>query len=262
MKNFEKLAEELSKILPSDKELGYETGAQLRVSNPKWIEKNNINMRKSVKLANEAARKDRMNNPEKYKIINKAASEKRKQNKNWREKVGKYVRDEKTLEKYSKVRNKRVKTPKGIFESRNMAAKHYNTDSGTIGKWITSKPDLFYYVDQEGNRIEKASYNKIKKFVTPDKVFDNKTQALKHLGISSDKLKNLMIKYPDQYYYKDQGPGKPINHNKIHTAFGEFVSVPKAHDQAILLGLTDITSPYHWFKEQCHNDPKHYYKLK
>ncbi len=40
MKDFDKLAQELEALLPSDKELGYETGAQLRINDPKWRVKN------------------------------------------------------------------------------------------------------------------------------------------------------------------------------------------------------------------------------
>jgi hypothetical protein len=261
MKDFDKLAQELEALLPSDKELGYETGAQLRINDPKWREKNAEISKQSLKLAGEAGRQDRINNPEKYQKVYARAAEKRLQNEKWRSNVGKHIRTAETLKKQKIAQGKRVWAEGKIFISRKDAARHYEIDPATFGARMKKFPDQFYYVDKDGNKISKEKYNKVNELVTPNHTYKNISEARLGLNISGDALRLLMRKFPDQYYFLKNGPGKPINHNRVHTPFGEFLNVPKAHEQAINLGLTELTSAYHWFAECSLQDSDNYFKI-
>ena len=48
--------------------------------------------------------------------------------------------------KLSTSKQKPIKTPQGLFNSRKQCAEHYNVDPSAIGYWMKIKPTEYYYL--------------------------------------------------------------------------------------------------------------------
>jgi hypothetical protein len=63
-----------------------------------------------------------------------------------REKRKLQVFSKEVIEKRVKNLRKKIMTPKGIFKSRNEAAKHYDLDASCFNYYMKTKPNEFYYI--------------------------------------------------------------------------------------------------------------------
>jgi hypothetical protein len=63
-----------------------------------------------------------------------------------REKRKLQVFSKEVIEKRVKNLRKKIMTPKGIFKSRNEAAKHYDIDASCFNYYMKTKPNEFYYI--------------------------------------------------------------------------------------------------------------------
>jgi hypothetical protein len=101
-----------------------ETRNRVDSSNKQWLQ--------NVKDAVNESYKD----PKRLEVLNKAF-EKRSKDPKWKE-IRQQVGD---------MLCKRIHTPQGVFESRKQASEHYKVSYVTLGRWIKSKPNEFYYID-------------------------------------------------------------------------------------------------------------------
>lgn len=111
---------------------------------------------------------------------------------------------------YNGVLRKKIRTPLGIFNNVNDAAKAHNFSGDQIKLRLHSDkhPD-FYRTDEAvgteyGNGRVTIAKKSNKKTVTPLGVFDTKVQAMKAHNLSRNLFNKLLTYNPKEYYFLDE----------------------------------------------------------
>lgn len=140
----------------------------------------------------------------------------------------------------------------------------YNNWQSKMDKWRQSESGqkTIKEVGKKTSISMKGKNNKI--IITPDGEFASLTEASLHYKICKRTLSERIEYYPDQYYYKDKGPGQPRIIHKFMTEYGPAKSKVAAHQMAKEnnnQSALDTNSVHYWFDTMCKLYPKKYYKL-
>jgi hypothetical protein len=141
----------------------------------------------------------------------------------------------------------------------------YNNWQSQMDKWRQSESGQ-KTIKEVGKKTSISMKGKNSKIIiTPAGEFASLTEASLYYKICKRTLSERMEYYPDQYYYKDKGPGQPrVIHNKFMTEYGPVKSKVAAYQMAKENGnqtALDINSIHYWFDTMCKLYPKKYYKL-